>query len=181
MELGLEGKVAIVTGASRGIGAAIARELAREGCRLVIAARSTDALEEVASELRANGRGALVHAADLRAPEEPARLVRAALAAFGRIDVVVANAGATKRGDFLRLTDDDWADGFALKLFAHVRLIRAAWPHLVEARGSVLAIAGAGGRTPGAEFAIGGAVNAGLLSLAKALAARGLADDVQVN
>ena len=181
MELGLEGKVAIVTGASRGIGAAIARTLAAEGCRVVLAARSAERLTEVADELRAAGGDSLVYASDLREPDEPKRLVDAALGAFGGIDVVVANAGATKRGDFLELTDDDWADGFALKLFAHVRLVRAAWPHLAEARGSLLAIAGVGGRTPGAEFAIGGAVNAALLSLGKALAARGLVDGVQVN
>jgi 3-oxoacyl-[acyl-carrier protein] reductase len=181
VELGLEGKVAVVTGASRGIGAAIARELAREGCAVVLAARSGEVLDALADELRAAGARVLLHSADLREPDEPARLVEATLAALGRLDVVVANAGTTRRGDFLELTDDDWQDGFALKLFAHVRLVRAAWPHLVETGGSVLSIAGAGGRTPGAEFAIGGSVNAAILSLTKALAARGVEDGVQVN
>jgi 3-oxoacyl-[acyl-carrier protein] reductase len=108
-------------------------------------------------------------------------LAKAALDQFGRIDIIVANAGATKRGDFLTLTDDDWADGFALKFFGHMRLVRSAWPALIESRGSVVFISGAGGRTPGPEFAIGGSVNAALLSLTKALADRGVKDQVRVN
>jgi 3-oxoacyl-[acyl-carrier protein] reductase len=180
MELGLEGKVAIVTGASRGIGDGIARELAAEGCRLVLAARSGEALRALAGELGGDRR-ALAHEADLMEREAPARLVEAAMAAFGRVDLVVCNAGATKRGDFLALSETDWTDGFGLKFFAHVRLVRAAWPHLKSAEGSVVFIGGIGGRTPGAEFAIGGSVNAALLSLAKALADKGVADGVRVN
>lgn len=181
VDLNLSGKVAIVTGASRGIGAGIAHELAAEGCDVVLAGRDSAALTSIAADVRKHGRRALTHAADLRELDASAGLVEAARAEFGRIDVVVCNAGATKRGDFLALTDDDWADGFSLKLFAHVRLLRAAWPHLKEARGSALVISGVGGRTPGAEFAIGGSVNAALLSFGKALAARGVSEGVQVN
>ncbi len=92
------------------------------------------------------------------------------------------NAGATKRGEFLTLGDEDWADGFALKFFGAMRLTRAAWPHLEGARrvGGAY-ISGIGGRTPGREFAIGGSVNAALLSFTKALAEIGIADGVQVN
>ena len=79
------------------------------------------------------------------------------------------------------LTDDEWADGFALKFFGSVRLVRAAWPQLKERSGSVVNIVGVGGRTPGADFAIGGSVNAALLSFTKALAAVGVRDGVQVN
>jgi len=79
------------------------------------------------------------------------------------------------------LTDDDWADGFALKFFGAVRLTRAAWPHLKQQSGSVINIAGVGGRTPGPQFAIGGSVNAALLSFTKALADVGVRDGVQVN
>ena len=181
MDLGLKGKVAIVTGASKGIGAEIARELAREGCDVVLAARSVDALAERAKEIQALGRKAHAHPCDLRESAAPAALAKAAIAAFGRIDIIVANAGATKRGDFLALSDEDWADGFALKFFGHMRLIRAAWPALASAQGSVVIISGAGGRTPGAEFAIGGSVNAALLSLTKALADRGVPDKIRVN
>ena len=79
---------------------------------------------------------------------------------FGRLDIVVHNAGATKRGDFLALTDEDWADGFALKFFAHTRLARAAWPLLKAAGGAVLAIGGNGAAKPTADFTIGSSVNA---------------------
>jgi NAD(P)-dependent dehydrogenase (short-subunit alcohol dehydrogenase family) len=181
MDLGLKDRVAIVTGASKGIGAEIARELAREGCDLVLAARSADALETRAAEIRALGQRAHVHPCDLREPAAPAALVKAAQQAFGRIDIIVANAGATRRGDFLALSDEDWHDGFALKFFGHMRLIRAGWASLAAQQGSVVIISGGGGRTPGAEFTIGGSVNAALLSLTKALADRGVKDRIRVN
>jgi 3-oxoacyl-[acyl-carrier protein] reductase len=177
----LNGKVAIITGGSRGIGRAIALRLAQDGARVVLCARSLDALNEVASTITANGGQALPVAADLRMPSEPARVADAAVKAFGGINIVVNNAGATKRGDFLQLSDDDWADGFALKFFGAVRLTRAAWPELKKHAGSVLNISGAGGRTPGPEFTIGGSVNAALLSFTKAMADAGIVDGVQVN
>jgi 3-oxoacyl-[acyl-carrier protein] reductase len=177
----LEGKVAIVSGASRGIGRGIALELARRGARAVLCARSADALHACVQEIVSAGGVADAIALDLRRAEAPARLVAFALDRFSRLDIVVNNAGATKRGDFLSLTDEDFLDGFALKYFGAVRLVRAAWPHLMSTSGSVLNIIGVGGRTPGPMFAIGGSVNAALLSLTKALAARGVADGVQVN
>jgi 3-oxoacyl-[acyl-carrier protein] reductase len=172
------GKVAIITGSSRGIGRAIALRLAREGAHVVICARDAEALAAVAAEI---GDGALPVSLDLRLPDSPAELVRLAAARFGRVDIVVNNAGATKRGEFLTLTDDDWADGFALKLHGAVRLTRAAWPLLAASSGSLINIAGTGGRTPGAQFTIGGSVNAALLSFTKAMADQGLGDGVQVN
>lgn len=181
MKLGLDGHVVLVTGASRGIGAAVAIGLAAEGCDLVLAARSAEGLESTAARVRELGRRALVFPADLRERVAPERFVGAAAAEFRRIDGVVCNAGSTQRGDFLELTDDAWEDGFALKFTAHRRLLRAAWPHLVEARGAAVLVSGVGGRTPGAEFAIGGSVNAALLSLCKALADRGVKDGVRVN
>jgi NAD(P)-dependent dehydrogenase (short-subunit alcohol dehydrogenase family) len=181
MEMALTGKVALVTGASRGIGAEIAAELARAGCAVALAARSGDELRARVAEIVGAGGRALAHAADLREPGAPAGFVDAAVAEFGRVDIVVANAGATKRGDFLALSDADWQDGFALKFFSHMRLIRAAWPVLAATKGSAVIISGIGGRTPGADFAIGGAVNAALLAATKALADRGHADGIQVN
>lgn len=174
-------RTAIVTGASRGIGRAIAVELARQGLQVMLAARNAELLAVAVAEIRAAGGTAESTVVDLREPEAPAHLVKQTVAAFGGIDVVVNNAGATKRGNFLKLTEEDWADGFALKFFGTVRLIRAAWPYLKERNGSVVNIAGVGGRTPGAEFAIGGSVNAALLSLTKALADAGIADGIQVN
>jgi NAD(P)-dependent dehydrogenase (short-subunit alcohol dehydrogenase family) len=177
----LEDKVIIVTGASRGIGKAIALRLARDGGRLVLAARDKAALANVVSEIEAGGGSATSLAADLRSVESPVALVDVALKTYGAIDIVVNNAGATRRGDFFELTEADWQDGFALKFFGAVRLTRAAWPHLKKRRGSVLNIIGVGGRTPGPEFTIGGSVNGACLSFTKALADIGIRDGVQVN
>jgi 3-oxoacyl-[acyl-carrier protein] reductase len=178
MDLHLTGKVGIVTGASRGIGRAIAEALAAEGMRLALAARSGDRLAELAAALPTD---CLVKAVDLSLPDAPAAVVAAAVGHFGQLDVLVNNAGATKRGDFLALTDADWADGFALKFYAAMRCCRAAWPHLRATRGAVVNIVGVGGRTGSAEFTVGGAVNAALLNLTKALADRGVRDGVRVN
>jgi NAD(P)-dependent dehydrogenase (short-subunit alcohol dehydrogenase family) len=177
----LEGKIAILTGASRGIGRAIALRLAQDGATVVLAARTEADLAKVASTIKSNGGKATCAAGDLRDPGAPGALVNAALNAHGAIDIVVNNAGATKRGDFFELTDADWADGFALKFLGAVRLTRAAWPHLKARRGSVLNIIGAGGRTPSAEFTIGGSVNGACLSFTKAIADIGIQDGVQVN
>lgn len=177
----LEGKIAIVTGASRGIGRAIALRLAQDGATMVLAARTEADLAKVASKIKSDGGNATCVAADLRELDAAAAVVKAALGAHGAIDIVVNNAGATKRGDFFELTDADWKDGFALKFFGAVRLTRAAWPHLKARRGSVLNIIGAGGRTPGAEFTIGGSVNGACLSFTKAVSDIGIRDGVQVN
>ncbi|MBV9849990.1 MAG: SDR family oxidoreductase [Armatimonadetes bacterium] len=177
----LDGKVAVVTGASRGIGRAIALRLAAEGARVVLSARDQDALHAAVGEIAQAGGAADAIALDLRESEAAGELAQFAQERFGAIDIVVNNAGATKRGEFLALPDEDWADGFALKFFGAVRLTRAAWPALTDSHGSVLNIAGVGGRTPGAEFSIGGSVNAALLALTKSLADVGIRDGVQVN
>lgn len=171
-------RVAIVTGASRGIGAAVARELSAQGLSLVLTARSRDELDALAAQLP---RPALAIDADLSEPAAAARIVEATLAHYGRLDAVVNNAGATPRGDFMKFSDADWDAGFALKFFGAVRLCRAAWPALVASGGAIVNIAGIGGRTGNAEFAIGGSVNAALLNLTKALADRGVGDGVRVN
>ena len=118
----LAGKIIIVTGASRGIGRAIALRLARDGATTVLAARDGLALAKVAAEIEAAGGKATTFAADLRAADVPAALVDAAVKAHGAIDAIVNNAGATRRGDFFDLSDADWQDGFALKFFCAVRL-----------------------------------------------------------
>jgi len=181
MSQSLQGKISIVTGASRGIGRSIALRLAAAGSSVVLTARDQQLLDTAAAEIRSAGGTAESIALDLRASDAGQRVVEFAIAKFGRLDILVNNAGATKRGEFLDLTDDDFADGFALKYFGSVRLTRACWTHLKTASGSVVFISGAGGRTPGAQFTIGGSVNAALLSLTKALADLGLRDGVQVN
>lgn len=179
--MNLTGKTAIVTGASRGIGRAIALRLARDGAQIVLSARDQALLQSAVHEIQTSGGKAVSLALDLRLPDSPKRLAEFALRTFGRIDIVVNNAGATKRGEFEDLTEEDWADGYALKFFGAVRLTRAAWPHLKAASGSLINISGTGGRTPEAQFTIGGSVNAALISFTKAMAAAGIRDGVQVN
>jgi 3-oxoacyl-[acyl-carrier protein] reductase len=171
-------KTALITGSSRGIGRAIALRLAADGMNCVLTGRDATALADVARE---TGEGARWIALDLREPDAAKRLVDFAIEQHGRIDVVANNAGATKRGEFLELTDDDWLDGFALKFFGAVRVTRAAWPHLEAVGGSVVNIAGVGGRTPGPHFSVGGSVNAALMALTKSLADTGVRDGIQVN
>jgi 3-oxoacyl-[acyl-carrier protein] reductase len=181
MELGLTGKVALVTGSSRGIGRGIAEMLAQEGCDLVLTGTSEQALGETAAAVGAHGHRIETLALDLRQEEAPAALATAVRRGWGRLDILVNNAGTTKRGDFLKLTDADWADGYALKLFAHVRLARAAWPMLKESGGSLVAIGGSSGRVPAAGFTIGSSVNSAVAAFTKALADLGKSDGVQVN
>jgi NAD(P)-dependent dehydrogenase (short-subunit alcohol dehydrogenase family) len=178
MQLQLGGKVAVVTGASRGIGRAVVATLAQEGAHVVAVARSGETLAELVAALPVPG---LAVAADLREEGAAQRIVDAAQQAFGRLDIVVNNAGATVRGDFLALDDAAWQDGFALKFFGAMRLSRAAWPALQAAQGTIVNVVGIGGRTGSAEFTVGGAVNAALLNLTKALADRGVRDGVRVN
>jgi NAD(P)-dependent dehydrogenase (short-subunit alcohol dehydrogenase family) len=181
MELDLTGKVALVTGASRGIGRGIALELAAAGCNLMLTARDAAALEGVAQEIRSLGRKAAVYAADLTDGDAPADVIAALTREFGRLDILVNNAGAVKRGHFLALTDKDWNDGFGLKFFAHVRLCRAAWPQLTASQGSVVFISGIGARAPVADYMIGAAVIGASLAFMKGLADLGKRDGVQVN
>ena len=181
MELGLTGKVALVTGSSRGIGRGIAEMLAQEGCDLVLTGTSEQALQEATAAVGAHGHRVETLALDLRQEEAPAALATAVQRGWGRLDILVNNAGATKRGDFLKLTDADWADGYALKFFAHVRLARAAWPMLKESGGSLVAIGGSSGRVPAAGFTIGSSVNSAVAAFTKALADLGKSDGVQVN
>ncbi|HEX4191962.1 MAG TPA: SDR family oxidoreductase [Stellaceae bacterium] len=181
MDLGLAGKVALVTGSSRGIGRAIAELLAGEGCAIMLTGRDEAALAAAQHAIVGKGGKVKSQRAELREPAVPAALVDAVKRDFGRLDIVVHNAGATKRGDFLALTDEDWADGFALKFFAHMRLARAAWPLLKETSGAVLAIGGNGAAKPTADFTIGSSVNAAVAAFHKALSDIGKRDGIQVN
>jgi len=177
----LTGKVALVTGASRGIGRSIALELAAAGCEVMLTARDAATLNAVAGEIRALGRKAAIYTADLTAVEEPAKLVAAVKREFGRLDILINNAGNNKRGNFLELTEQDWSDCFNLKFFAHMRLCRAAWPLLKASQGSIVFIAGVGARAPVSDYTIGASVVGASVSFMKALADMGKHDGVQVN
>lgn len=181
MELGLKGKVALVTGSSRGIGRGTALALAAEGSDLMLTGRDAAALDDVAQKIRGMGRRAAVAALDLREKDAPEKLIAVVRREFGGLDILFNNAGATKRGDFFALTDADWEEGYALKFFAHVRLARLAWPLLKERGGSLVAMGGTSGRKPHADFTIGSSVNAAVAAFTKCLADRGKTDGVRVN
>lgn len=178
----LDGRVAVITGGSRGIGRAIAGRLAAEGADLVLAARTPEDLD-AASEALASSTGRRVEtvAVDLRTVDGAETLHKAATSAFDTIDILVNNAGATQAGPFLELDDEAWFDGFALKFHGAVRLSRLFWPQLAESHGTVVNIIGGLARTPAPDIMIGGAVNAAFANFTKALAGVGLRDDVNVN
>jgi len=181
MELGLKGKIALVTGSSRGIGRGVALALADQGCDLLLTGRDAQALDAVAQSIRDKGRKAAVGALDLCEPRAAETLVESVRREFGGLDILINNAGATKRGDFFELTEADWEAGYELKLFAHVRLTRAAWPLLKDRRGALVAIAGTSGRKPDKRFTIGSSVNAAVAAFTKCLADLGKEDGVRVN
>lgn len=182
IDLELAGKVAVVTGASRGIGREIAHRLAAEGVSLLLVASAQSTLDELADALdRQFGRRPWVLAVDLRQLESVMEVARAVKTRFGRLDMLINSAGGTRGGNFLELNDDDWMRGLSLKLMASVRLCQALWPMLKEARGSVLNFSGGTGKTPRRTSMIAGAVNAALVNFSKALAEQGLMDDVNVN
>lgn len=181
MELGLRGKVALVTGGSRGIGRAIVETLADEGCDVVIVARNATVDEGLAATMARTGRRLLPCAADLSTIEGVEAAIRAAQHEFGRLDILVNNAGSAPRGDFLKLSEADWQGGFALKFFGYVRMTRAAWPLLKAAQGSLVNIVGVSAYTPDADYTIAASSNAGLLAFTKSMAALGQRDGVRVN
>jgi NAD(P)-dependent dehydrogenase (short-subunit alcohol dehydrogenase family) len=181
MQLSLDGQAALVTGGSRGIGAATAAALAASGMNVALLGRDAEALADAARSVTEHGRLAVPIFGDLSDPSVAPRVIAEALSGLGRLDVLVNCAGSTKRGDFLALSDEDWAEGYALKLFGTMRICRAAWPHLVATQGRIVTVAGVGARTPTADFTIGSSVNAALIALMKALADRGRTEGVRVN
>jgi len=181
MDLGLSGKVALVTGASRGIGSAIAAELAKEGCSVILVAMNQELLARNIDQIKAAGGKASGFSCDLRDASAVDAMLQKALTGVGAVDILVANAGTAKMGRFLEFTDRDWEEGFATKFFGHMRLIRSLWPSLKAQKGSLIVIAGSAGRTPAETSSITGSVNSALLNLTKSLAVLGAADRVRVN
>jgi 3-oxoacyl-[acyl-carrier protein] reductase len=171
VELGLTGRVALVTGGSRGIGRACAAALAAEGCRVAITARSADALREAATALEKQGAEVLTVPADLSDPAGPPGALAAVTARFGRLDVLVNNAGAIRGGDFLATPAEQWADDWRLKILGYVRMAQGALP-LMRANGwgRIINVVGAAARNPATTYMAGGIANAGLTNFTRALA-----------
>jgi NAD(P)-dependent dehydrogenase (short-subunit alcohol dehydrogenase family) len=175
METGLSGKVAMVSGASKGIGRAVAEKLAAEGVSLSLCARSADPLRTVARALEdKHGVGVLTVPADLGRGEDIERWADATVKRFGGVDVLVNNAGAAQGGPFLTLPDQAWLDSWQVKLFGYIRVARAVFPHLVaRGGGRIVNVIGIAGWQPMDNYMIGGAANAALLNFTKALADEG--------
>jgi 3-oxoacyl-[acyl-carrier protein] reductase len=177
----MSNKVAIVTGASQGIGRSTAVRLARDFGSIVVVARNRENLEQTAVEVQKAGAKTLVIDLDLSQPDAAQEVVDRTLAAFGQIDALLNIAGAVPQIDVLEMTDDEWDRGLALKLHGARRLSIAAWPSLRESSGSVVFLSGNSALFPKAPYAAVGTINAAIVALAKAFSDRGIGDGVQVN
>ena len=174
--------VAIVTGASQGIGRSTAIRLARAFSSLVLVARSHAHLEQTAEAVTAAGAEKLVIDIDLAKPEGAKTVVDQTLSAFGRIDALLNIAGAVPQVDLVEMTDEQWENGLALKLHGARRLTIGAWDALKASNGSVVLISGSAALDPKPGFAAVAAINAAIIALAKAFAEQGIIKDgVQVN
>ena len=167
----LDGKVALVTGGSRGIGRAIALRLAEEGADLAICARNVAAAGEVAAAIEALGRRCLVRQADVADAEQAAELVTATIAELGRLDVLVNNAGVTRDNLLMRMKEEDWDEVLAINLKGAFNCVRAAVRPMLKARGgrivNITSVVGLLGNAGQANYA---ASKAGLIGLTKSLA-----------
>jgi 3-oxoacyl-[acyl-carrier protein] reductase len=177
----MKDSVALITGASQGIGQATAVRLAHDFSALALVARNRANLEKTASLVRGAGAQALVIDADLGKISAAQAVVDQTLSALGRIDALLNIAGAVPQIDLFEMTDEQWEAGLALKLHGARRLTLAAWSALRETKGSVVLMSGNSAVFPKAPYAAVGTINAAISALAKAFADRGLQDGVQVN
>jgi len=173
--------VAIVTGASQGIGRATAIRLARDFAAVVLASRQENELHKTAEALKSAGGEASICALDLREPRSAQVLVECTLDRFGRIDALLNIAAAVPQIDLFEMTDEQWEDGEALKLHGARRLTIHAWEALKAANGAVVFISGSAALDPKPGFAAVATINAAIIALAKAFAEQGIKDGVQVN
>ena len=173
--------IAIVTGASQGIGRSTAVRLARDFSAIALAARNAGALTEVAETVRAAGAEPLVCDLDLSTVESAETLVNKTLDRFGRIDALLNIAGAVPQIDLFKMTDEQWRAGTELKLHGARRLTILTWEALKKSKGSVVFMSGSAALDPKPAFAAVAAINAAIIALAKAFAEQGIRDGVQVN
>jgi 3-oxoacyl-[acyl-carrier protein] reductase len=173
--------VAIVTGASQGIGRATAIRLAKDFSAITLAARDRGHLEETAAAVKQAGAEAFIIDLDLSTPQAAKKVIDDTLAKFGRIDALLNIAGAVPQVDVLEMTDEQWDSGMNLKLHGARRLTIAAWPALKETKGAVVFMSGNSALFPKSSYAAVGTINAAIAALAKAFADRGIPDGIQVN
>ena len=182
MDLGLTGKVAIVTGASQGIGKATVMRLASEGALVVACARGRDMLDATVAQVREAGGRAHAVSADVSKPEAAPGIVDEALKTFGRIDILVNNAGTSATGAFETVTDEAWQADLDLKLFGAIRLIRAAVPYMREQRGGrIVNVTNIGAKQPAAGSLPTTVSRAAGLAMTKALSKEFAPEGILVN
>ena len=183
MDLGLTGKVALVTAASKGLGKAIALELAREGADVAIASRSEDSLQLAAAEIAdETGRAPLFVAADMTSSADIDRLVQTVMDRYGRVDILVNNTGGPPPGFFADFTDDQWQFAVDLLLLSSVRLIRAVLPGMRERRwGRIINSTSVAVKQPIPQLLLSNAVRTAVIGLAKSLSNEVAAEGVTVN
>ena len=172
MDLGLRGKVALITGGSKGIGKATARGLLQEGARVALCARSKGDLDATAAELAKKPGGEVFTASgDLTKPGSAEKIVEATMEHFGRIDILINNAGAAPGGLILDLTEEDWASAIQLKFMGYVRCMKAVLPHMLrQGGGRIVNVVGNDGVKPIAIELTPSAANAADLAVTVALA-----------
>ena len=183
MDLQLNGKTAVVTGSSKGLGFASAKALAAEGCRVCICARGEASLAEAAAELRkvASPDAVLAVAADLSTAGGAEKVVDAALQKFGAIDILVNNVGAAKGAGIVDTPDAVWQEAFDQTLYPAIRMSRLVVPHMKkQGSGSIVMIASIWGRESGGRMTYN-AVKAAEISLAKSMAQQLAGDGIRVN
>lgn len=176
MDLELRGKHALVTGASKGIGRAVAEVLAGEGCNLTLVARDVAALKSLAESLRGHGSEVRVHAADLSRSAAIASLADT----VDCLDILVNNAGAIPPGGLLAIEEPQWREAWDLKVFGFINLTRALYPRLTAQRGVVVNIIGAAGETMPPDYLAGASGNAALMAFTRALGKGAPRDGVRV-
>lgn len=183
MDLGLQEKVVLITGASRGIGEGIAKCFAAEGSRLAICARTEGPLQEAKKQLEDAGAEVLAMPADITQPDHAGMLVERTVERFGRLDVLVNNAGGNRRGAFTEISDEDWEEILDLNLKAHIRVSRAALAHMKKQKsGSIIFISSIFGREAGGKgLSVYNTTKAGMNSLSKIMAMELAAENIRVN
>ncbi len=181
MDLGLQGKVAIVTGASHGVGRAIASVLASEGCRLSIVARGRKALDETVAELWHSGREIVPIVADLTVAQDIEAVVQVTMQHFGQIDILVHNAGGAKGQNIFDTSDEDWEEALSLNVLALSRLAKLVAPIMsLQGGGRIIAISSIFGRETGGRTAYN-SLKAASISLTKSLARQFAPNNILVN
>jgi 3-oxoacyl-[acyl-carrier protein] reductase len=182
VELGLKGKVAVVTGGTEGIGRATALRLAQEGAQVAICGRRQEMLDRTAAELRKLGTDALAVAADMSKAADVERFMKAVIGRFGRIDILVNNAGTSARGRFLEVDDEAWSADLDLKVFGAIRCTRLAVPHMKkQGGGRIVNITISSAKQPGAGSMPTSVSRAAGLAITKALSKEYAPDNILVN